>query len=241
MLYSVNLLPWRDEKRKKHKKRFFSLIVLSLLVSFLLQYVAGWYFIAELNQQQGRINYFTRYIEQLDQKINELKLTEQDHSALLIRLSVVEELQSSRNRSTEFMVEIQKLVPEGVYVDKIKMKGNEIEMKGISDSTAHLATMLDNLEKSAFLEDVSMHSIIHDQKRFGQSYQTFEASFRIAVTDERPLDDGISQMRPSSKTLSGQIPSEKIADKERRRAMCLAILNVHHCVEELDGMGVLHG
>ncbi|OIQ25398.1 PilN domain-containing protein [uncultured Vibrio sp.] len=184
MLHNINLLPWREHKREQHKKRFLNLVVLALMVSFLIQYLIGWYFSNQLTQQQGRINYFTRYIEQLDRQIDELKLTELDHAALLTRLSVVEKLQTSRNKSTDFMIEIQKLVPDGVYVDKIRINGNAIEMRGFSDSTAHLATMLDNLEKSTFLADVEMHSIVHDQKRFGHDFDTFEVSFRIAEQEE---------------------------------------------------------
>ncbi|MEZ8825725.1 PilN domain-containing protein [Vibrio amylolyticus] len=180
MLPNINLFPWREQKREQHKRRFLNLAVLVLMVSFLIQYFIGWYFNEQMSLQQGRNNYFTHYIEQLDKQIHELRLTEQDHAALLTRLSVVEKLQGSRNKSTEFMIEIQKLVPDGVYVDKIRINGDAIEMRGFSDSTAHLATMLDNLEKSAFLADVEMHSIVHDQKRFNHDFDTFEVSFRIA-------------------------------------------------------------
>lgn len=69
------------------------------------------------------------------------------------------------------------LIPEGVYVDKIKMNGQEIEMSGISDSTARLATMLDNLERSSSLNNVEMHSIVHNHKRFNKEFQTFKVSF----------------------------------------------------------------
>ena len=69
------------------------------------------------------------------------------------------------------------LIPEGVYVDKIKMNGQEIEMSGISDSTARLATMLDNLERSESLNSVEMHSIVHNRKRFNKEFQTFKVSF----------------------------------------------------------------
>ncbi|WP_252589896.1 PilN domain-containing protein, partial [Enterobacter sp. JH8] len=85
---------------------------------------------------------------------------EQEHKAILTRLGVVESLQLGRNKTTDFMNLMPELIPEGVYVDKIKMNGQEIEMEGISDSTSRLATMLDNLERSRSLKGVEMHSII---------------------------------------------------------------------------------
>src|SRR5690606_17626330 len=94
--------------------------------------------------QQQRLAFLNQHIHQLDAQIAELKVTEQEHKALLTRLNIVESLQQKRNKTTEFMDLMPQLIPEGVYVDKIKMNGEEIEISGISDSTARLATMLDN-------------------------------------------------------------------------------------------------
>ncbi|GAL15063.1 type IV pilus biogenesis protein PilN [Vibrio astriarenae] len=60
------------------------------------------------------------------------------------------------------------------------MNGVLVEVTGISDSTARLATMLDSLEKSPQLNNVEMHSIVHDKPRFGKKYQTFKVSFELA-------------------------------------------------------------
>jgi type IV pilus assembly protein PilN len=59
------------------------------------------------------------------------------------------------------------------------MNGVEVEITGISDSTARLATMLDSLEKSSQLTNVEMHSIVHGKARFGKKYQTFKVSFEL--------------------------------------------------------------
>ncbi len=80
-------------------------------------------------------------------------------------------------KPTEFMNLMPSVIPEGVYVDKIKMNDYEIEISGISDSTPRFTTMLDNMERSAKLLDVDMHSIVHGKARFGKEFQTFKVSF----------------------------------------------------------------
>jgi len=114
-------------------------------------------------------------------------VTEQEHKALLTRLNIVESLQQKRNKTTEFMNLMPQLIPEGVYVDKIKMNGEEIEISGISDSTARLATMLDNLEKSTQLSEVGMHSIVSGNRRFGKQFQSFKVSFLFHASAHKPL------------------------------------------------------
>ncbi|NOH96562.1 PilN domain-containing protein [Vibrio sp. 99-70-13A1] len=198
MLHQVNLLPWRDEIRAQHKKRFINLVVLGTLVAVIAQWMVGNYFHEQKSHQQARLNYLQQYIAQLDTQIQSLKVAEEEHKSILTRLDVVESLQSGRNKTTEFMNLMPNLVPEGVYVDKIKMNGQEIEMSGISDSTARLATMLDNLERSDSLSDVEMHSIVHNKKRFNKEFQTFKVSFMFTpLSLQNPIESDATTVRQS--------------------------------------------
>ncbi|EKY4197614.1 PilN domain-containing protein [Vibrio harveyi] len=177
MLYHINLLAWRENQREEHRRRFLSLIVLGVIVALGLQWGIGKFYQYQQDQQQQRLDYLAHYISQLDKRIEAMKIAEQEHSKILERLKIVEGLQNGRNKTTEFMNLMPSVIPEGVYVDKIKMNDYEIEISGISDSTPRLATMLDNMERSAKLLDVDMHSIVHGKARFGKEFQTFKVSF----------------------------------------------------------------
>ncbi|EGQ8580267.1 pilus assembly protein PilN [Vibrio cholerae] len=190
MLHKVNLLPWRDARREAHKRRFLGLVTLGVLLAVLMQFAAGEYLGGQMALQQERIGYLQQHIFSLDQQIAKLKIAEEEHKALLTRLTVVEQLQQKRNKTTEFMNQMPNLIPEGVYVDKIKMNGHQIEITGISDSTARLATMLDNLEKSDKLTDVEMHEIVSGNKRFGKQFQSFKVSFQILTPASNPQAGG---------------------------------------------------
>ncbi|HCZ9307510.1 MULTISPECIES: PilN domain-containing protein [Vibrio] len=185
MLYRINLLPWRENQREEHRRRFISLVALGMLVAVGIQWGIGKFFEYQQDQQQDRLDYLTHYIAELDQRIEAMKIAEQEHSKILERLKVVESLQNGRNKTTEFMNLMPAVIPEGVYVDKIKMNDLEIEISGISDSTPKLATMLDNMERSAKLNDVEMHSIVHGKARFGKEFQTFKVSFMFKVTEKK--------------------------------------------------------
>jgi len=185
VLYRINLLPWRESQREEHRRRFISLVALGMLVAIGIQWGIGKFFEYQQDQQQERLDYLTHYIAELDQRIEAMKIAEQEHSKILERLKVVEGLQNGRNKTTEFMNLMPAVIPEGVYVDKIKMNDLEIEISGISDSTPKLATMLDNMERSAKLNDVEMHSIVHGKARFGKEFQTFKVSFMFKVPEKK--------------------------------------------------------
>lgn len=184
MLHSINLLPWRETKREEHKRRFVQLLFLGVLMGVGLQWGAGMYLSTEYSKQQDRLSYLQSHISKLDKQIASLKIAENEHQSIMTRLEMIENLQKDRNKTTLFMNLMPQLIPTGVYVDKIKMSGFELEISGISDSTARLATMLDNLERSEYLSDVKMHSIVHNKERFGKAFQTFNVSFLFVPTSE---------------------------------------------------------
>ena len=177
MLHHINLLAWRENQREEHRRRFIGLIVLGAIAALGVQWGIGKFYQYQQDQQQQRLDYLAHYISQLDKRIEAMKIAEQEHGKILERLKIVEGLQNGRNKTTEFMNLMPSVIPEGVYVDKIKMNDYEIEISGISDSTPRLATMLDNMERSAKLLDVEMHSIVHGKARFGKEFQTFKVSF----------------------------------------------------------------
>ncbi|EJG1726041.1 PilN domain-containing protein [Vibrio parahaemolyticus] len=185
MLYRINLLPWRENQREEHRRRFVGFVVLGVMVAFGIQWSVGKYYEYQQDLQQERLDYLTTYISDLDKRIEAMKIAELEHSKILERLKVVEALQNGRNKTTDFMNLMPAVIPEGVYVDKIKMNDLEIEISGISDSTPRLATMLDNMERSAKLLDVEMHSIVHGKARFGKEFQTFKVSFMFNTVEEK--------------------------------------------------------
>jgi len=177
MLHNINLLPWREAKKLAHKRRFTYLIVFGVAVAFSFQWLGSWYLEGQRDIQQQRIDFLNQHIAILDKRISALKQAESQYRDLTSRLATVESLQRRRNKTTQLMDLIPQLIPQGVYVDQMSMNGHAIEISGISDSTARLATMLDLLENAPLISDVEMHSIVSGSVRFDKQFQSFKVSF----------------------------------------------------------------
>lgn len=190
MLHDINLLPWREEKRQEYKQRFYGMVVLGVLMAIGLQWFGSLYIDHLKTQQKIRNQQLQAYVQELDKQLINLKAIEAKHKSILTRLRLVESLQNERNKTTDFMNLMPELVPEGVYVDKMKMNGRDVEIGGISDSTARLATMLDNFENSVWLMNIEMHSIVSGKVVFGKKFQTFKVSFRF---ESKPLEVGLDK------------------------------------------------
>ncbi|MFA0439406.1 hypothetical protein BCU70_14675 [Vibrio sp. 10N.286.49.C2] len=175
----VNLLPWRERKRNHHRQRFVVAVILSVLVAIIGVQIAAWYVSSQIDVQQARQQYLQKKIDAYQKDIALLSDIVKLHDTLEQRLRYVETLQRQRNKTTAVMNVLPELIPKGVYVDKIVMEGTRFKLSGISSRTANLAQMLDLFERSTLLINVDMHSIVHGNQRFGQSYQSFNISFQF--------------------------------------------------------------
>ncbi|WP_299016869.1 PilN domain-containing protein [uncultured Photobacterium sp.] len=184
MIDKVNLLPWRDEKRKLHRQRFFSLLVGALLVSALLQWGVATYTEQQKMVQVIRNQQLRQEISILEKKLELLPDLDRNREALKQRLGVIAEIQQERNRVTHLLSMLPSLVPQGVYLDDVVMTSDRIAVKGIGDSNGRLATLLSNAEVSLWLKDVTMHSIVATKGEKEQDLTTFRASFTMTHPKE---------------------------------------------------------
>ncbi|MCL9775579.1 PilN domain-containing protein [Vibrio methylphosphonaticus] len=183
----VNLLPWREKKRHQHRQRFVVALIVAVAIAAAAVQAAMWYVSMQIETQQTRQRYLQQKVSDYQKDIASLAKVTQSHTALEQRLGYVETLQIQRNKTTLVMNALPTLVPNGVYVDKVRMEGTSFKLSGISSSTAKLAQMLERFETSGLLLNVDMHSIVHGNQRFGQRYQSFSISFQLdsgALTDK---------------------------------------------------------
>ncbi|MGF1779122.1 PilN domain-containing protein [Vibrio nomapromontoriensis] len=175
----VNLLPWREKRRHQHRQRFVVVLIAAVVIAAATVQTAMWFVSMQIEEQQARQRYLQQKVTGYQKDIASLVKVTQFHAALEQRLGYVEMLQIQRNKTTLVMNALPTLVPSGVYVDKVRMEGTNFKLSGISSSTAKLAQMLERFETSALLQNVDMHSIVHGNQRFGQSYQSFNISFQF--------------------------------------------------------------
>lgn len=177
MIDKINLLPWREEKRRLHRQRFFSLLGGAVAVAVLLLLGGASYSGQQQLVQQERNRHLQQEITRLERKLELLPELEKQREALNQRLGVIAEIQQERNRVTHLLSILPGLVPQGVYLDDVVLAADRIAVNGIGDSNGRLATMLSNAEVSEWFKDVTMHSIVATKGKKNQDLTRFKASF----------------------------------------------------------------
>ena len=148
----INLLPWREDLRKKKQKDFINAGVLVALIGILSVVLAHSY-IEQLKIYQNQRNQLLQNeITLLDKKIVEIKDIEAKKKQLQTKIKLIEQLQESRHQAVHLLDEISKIMPEGVFLTKLTQSGHELTFEGKSESNAQISALMRAIEASLWLQ-----------------------------------------------------------------------------------------
>lgn len=158
----VNLLPWREAQRQRHKKQYIgSLVVISIMVLAVF-WVLGEVIDQQIRNQNSRNNYLQQEIGVLDTQIERIKDIRSSKAEIAQRMALIEQLQVSKNVSPIVFDELARIVPAGVSFEKMSRNGNLIEIVGISESNNRLSAFMRNLQQSEVFTSGVLSSITAD-------------------------------------------------------------------------------
>ena len=155
----VNLLPHREEKRKRRQQQFLGIAAFSVVLGLV---VAGavWFFLEQqVEQQRANVAYMKNEIGKLDTQIEEIRKIREETASLLAKKQVVEGLQSNRSEPVQLLDQLLRQLPEGIYLKQIKQTGVKVNVVGYAQSNARVSTLMRNLGASPYLENPELVEI----------------------------------------------------------------------------------
>jgi len=185
----INLLPHREERRKRRKIAFFAGLGVAAVAG--LAMVGVWYLIVGqlVAGQQQRNAFLQGEIGKLDVQIKDIASLKSEIASLKARQKAVEDLQIDRNVPVHVLNELVRQVPEGIYITSVKQDGQTLIVAGIAQTQERVSELLRNtayssewLVRPELVESKSttITSANREQKRL------FEFSMRLTV--KRPQD-----------------------------------------------------
>src|SRR3970282_189365 len=103
----INLLPWREEKRKEKQQQFIMMVVGVALVAGLIFLMAQAMVSASIETQKNRNIFMQGKIGELEKKITEIKELQARREQLEERMNVIQSLQGNRPIVVHQLVELR--------------------------------------------------------------------------------------------------------------------------------------
>lgn len=155
----INLLPWRDELRKRREKEFFITAGAAALLMGAVVLGVHLHYSARIDYQNARNTFLEQEIALLNKKIEEIKSLRRERDRLIARTRVIQELQSGRPEIVHLFDEIVATLPDGVYYTKISQRGRSLSFQGVAQSNARVSSLMRQIDDSTYLESPSLIEI----------------------------------------------------------------------------------
>lgn len=181
MAININLLPWREELRKKRERTFYAMLAASVLFG------AGVWLLTHI-ELDGRIDYqrdrnelIEQEIAHLERKIVKIRELEATKKKLIARMGVIQKLQQGRPQIVHLFHQFVTTLPDGLYLSSLQERGSRITVTGVAESNARVSNYMENLDGSQWLTDPDLNVIeVKERKKFRTS------NFTLVVTQTHP-------------------------------------------------------
>lgn len=145
----INLLPYREERRKRRKAAFFAGLGLAGLVGAGLV-VAAYLLLEFLTQEQKERNqYIQSAVVQLEAQIKDIANLKAEIESLKSRQKAVEDMQTDRNTPVQLLNDLARLAPEGIYLTGIRQENKLVTLSGIAQTNERVSEFLRNVSRSS--------------------------------------------------------------------------------------------
>tara|TARA_R110002049_G_scaffold20717_16_gene76001 strand:- start:4049 stop:4615 length:567 start_codon:yes stop_codon:yes gene_type:complete len=155
----INLLPWREEERKKRQREFGvaagGAVVAGILVVLLAMFAYG----RMISEQEARNDRLKAEIAEIEKSIKEIDELELKKDRLLARMEIIDQLQKSRPEIVHLFDEVARQIPEGVYLTGMKQTGARVEVQGVAQSSTRVSALMRRVDDSEWLTDPEVEKV----------------------------------------------------------------------------------
>jgi len=145
----INLLPYREERRKRRKAAFFAGLGLAGLIGAGIV-VAAYLMLEFLTaEQQSHNQYIKNEITRLEAQIKDIADLKAEIESLKARQRAVEDLQTDRNTPVQLLNDVARLAPEGIYLTAIRQDAKVVTISGIAQTNERVSEFLRNVSRSS--------------------------------------------------------------------------------------------
>lgn len=191
----INLLPWREIRRRERDRQILTGSVLAWMLTGLVVFYGWWHMNGLIDFQNGRNGFLKQETAKLDKQITEIREIKRRKEALLARMEVIQQLQSNRTQIVHVFDDLVRKLPKGVYLTSLKKKGNNITLAGFAQSNARVSSLMQNLDSSDWFSNPNLNVI-----NVTPSGEQRVSKFTLQVKEEKKKKQASVDQTTSAKT-----------------------------------------
>lgn len=180
MSIEINLLPWREERRRSRGRRFQAGLLLVAVIGLGAGYAVSWHYDQQLNVQRERRTFIEQRTAVLDREIAAVNRYEERIALLKQRVDVFQSLQAERPLTVHVLNALAESLQDAVYYASLERQDDSLKIVGMALVDSGVSSQMLALDAAAV---------------FGEShFSELEANgggrrFRLSVNQHMPEAD----------------------------------------------------
>jgi type IV pilus assembly protein PilN len=178
----LNFLPHRELAFKRRQALLRVHLFVSALAGVAMAVLIYFLYQLQIDRQKHKNQILEFEIAKLNKGTQQATRLMADLSSLLVQRKAIEDLQAERNMSVQLLSELDRQLPEGVYISSLRQDKKQVTLQGVAQSNAHVSEFLRRLgHQSPWLARPELVEIVAATATTPQKEQRRVAHFTVSV------------------------------------------------------------
>lgn len=156
---SINLLPWRELKRKAEHKQRICWLLLTIAIVFTAIFIVRWQLGVLIKKQTIHSQKLQKKLKLLDNEITKITKLKQRQQALTLQRQSLKELLIPGVAISLALDDLVKVLPQAVTITLLRYHGRYLRVQGLALSEEGVFLLLKKLHGYAWLKQVVLKDI----------------------------------------------------------------------------------
>lgn len=190
----INLLPWRDIKRREQDRRIVTMAMFAALSMVGLVMAGYFYWNGAIDFQKQRNSYLVKQIDNVKKEIEEIALIREKKESLIARMNIIQQLQLDRTQIVHMFDDLVRKMPKGVYFTQFKKDKKTLTISGFAHSNARVSKLMTNIESSEWFESADL-DVINITERGANKVSKFDVRVTETGLKERQSQEKVGSSK----------------------------------------------
>lgn len=196
---NINLLPWREQQRLERKNQLLMAMGLSAAAALVTMALIHVLFAHSIQVQLNTNATLESETKILDAQIKEIQGLKKQKEALLARMGIIEELQTSRPMVVQLFDDMTTMIPPGIIVTEIDRNNENLVISGESEANSLVSRLMRNIDATKLLTNPSLSEIRKNtDKASGNETKIFKLSVEFRGSKEKTNKKKAGTVNPAT-------------------------------------------
>jgi len=193
-MIKINLLPYREEKKKQLIKSQMSVAGLCIVPTIIIIIILFFFVNTKISNTNKQINKVKADIKKQKVSLDEINVFKKEKATLEQKMKVIEKLKKGKFGPVHIIDHLAINLPGRIWLTKIEQKNMSMTLDGKALDNISISDYMVNLSKSDYFKSVDLKQIKTDKKKGPQGIQIKNFSLTSTIT----YTPGIEEKKESS-------------------------------------------